>query len=30
MDRLTVAVARMRNSTYLAIKKMREVQEKNG
>jgi len=29
MDRLTVAVARMRNSTYLAIKKMREVQEKN-
>lgn len=29
MDRLTVAVARMRNSTYLAIKKMREAQEKN-
>lgn len=28
MDRLTVAVARMRNSTYLAIKKMREAQEK--
>ena len=30
MDRLTVAVARMRNSTYLAIKKMREAQDKQG